>query len=338
MGWNLKSGNIQKDVVSEDEFWTMFNFVFSSASMKTNTYKFELIKAILDNLFNASDLGRTWLISYDNLFGKFAENYWNLVVKYELRQMRYNGKSEYSALEKIFIDAVEANPVIKELEFSAIEDAERGNLIKKVAQKCRRNVIGALYGDFDGLLYGFDLSTGANYSGLYFSRSAYDFLVKFKMEIEKLNYYSWARYLEEINDPDVSIRIHEKLELATPKRNDLSPFREVLRVEFEEKNCFYCGKKLERNIHVDHFIPWKFVKEDNLWNLVLTCPQCNLKKNSKLPDRGSIDLIVNRNKKAEKINDSFVVEQFSNYNEEFLNRIWQYARMSGYKEISHGGF
>ena len=36
--------------------------------------------------------------------------------------------------------------------------------------------------------------------------------------------------------------------------------------EFEYNNCFYCGKKLENNVHVDHFIPWSFVMNDELWN------------------------------------------------------------------------
>ena len=102
------------------------------------------------------------------------------------------------------------------------------------------------------------------------------------MEIEKLNYYAWARFLEKVNDDDVLIRILEKLELATPQRKDLSLYRDILYKEFQEDRCFYCGKKLDKNIHVDHFIPWTFVKNDNLWNFVLTCPRCNLRKSDSL--------------------------------------------------------
>ena len=97
----------------------------------------------------------------------------------------------------------------------------------------------------------------------------YDFLLKYKAEIEKLNYYSWARFLEQINDDRVLLRVIDKLELATPRRDDLTVYREILRREFEEDTCFYCGKKLQRKIHVDHFIPWSYVKDDKMWNFVL---------------------------------------------------------------------
>ncbi len=43
-GWNLKSGVLVEEKVSEDELWSLFNYVFSDACKKTNTYKFGLIK------------------------------------------------------------------------------------------------------------------------------------------------------------------------------------------------------------------------------------------------------------------------------------------------------
>ena len=42
-GWNLKAGAITEYVVSEDRIWSLFNFVFSDACKKSNTYKFGLI-------------------------------------------------------------------------------------------------------------------------------------------------------------------------------------------------------------------------------------------------------------------------------------------------------
>lgn len=52
-GWNLKSGQLNTISVSEDEYWFLFNFVFSDSCMKRNTYKYGLIKSIMDNLFNS---------------------------------------------------------------------------------------------------------------------------------------------------------------------------------------------------------------------------------------------------------------------------------------------
>ena len=51
-GWDLKNGIITEYSPSEERIWSLFNFVFSDSSRKRNTYKFGLIKSILDNSFN----------------------------------------------------------------------------------------------------------------------------------------------------------------------------------------------------------------------------------------------------------------------------------------------
>ena len=93
-GWNLKAGILAEEKVSEDEYWSLFNFVFSDACRKTNTYKFGLIKSICDQVYDFLEQGTGYFLSYRKLFSKFAENYWNLVNKYHLKQMSDNGKSE----------------------------------------------------------------------------------------------------------------------------------------------------------------------------------------------------------------------------------------------------
>ncbi len=40
--------------VSEDRIWSLFNYVFSNSSRKRNTYKFGLVKSLLDNVFMVS--------------------------------------------------------------------------------------------------------------------------------------------------------------------------------------------------------------------------------------------------------------------------------------------
>jgi len=153
------------------------------------------------------------------------------------------------------------------------------------------------------------------------------------MELEKLNYYSWAKFLEKVNDESALIRVIDKLELSTPKRDNLSVYRELLYKEFEEHNCFYCGKKLLRKIHVDHFIPWSFIKEDKIWNFVLACPTCNIKKTNKLANFKYIDIIESRNKDINNINNRIIKMDFEGYYDGLLKRLWYYARYSGIKEF-----
>ena len=330
-GWNLKNGKIEKFNLSEDEIWALFNFVFSDSSRKRNSYKFGLIKSILDNIFNGVKKSDGVFFTYTELFAKFAENYWNLVIKYDLRQMRPDGKSYLSKVETILKESVIGDELLVSLRFESIDEEKKKKIISKVTSECKKCVIGALYEDFDRNIYSFDLSD----EGLTLNYCIYEFLLKYKIEIEKLNYFSWAKFLEQVNDDNALIRVIDKLELSTPKRGDLSIYRELLRKEFEENNCFYCGCKLnEKKIHVDHFIPWSFVKDDKIWNFVLSCPKCNEKKNNRVPSKDYIIVIENRNKKIRTINNKIIETDFSGYTEDIIERMWKYARLSGIKEYS----
>ncbi len=329
-GWNLKVGSITEYTVSEDRIWSLFNFVFSDACKKRNTYKFGLIKSLLDSLFSGEMTGQGVRYSYEELFGRFAYNYWNLVVKYELRQMRKDGKSEFSKVELILKDVIKETDILTNLEFESLDVDIKNKIIIHVTAECKRFVIGALYDDFDGIIYSFNLKE----DGIVLNPRVYDFMLKYKAELEKLNYYAWARFLEQINDDNVLVRVIDKLELATPKRENLSVYREILKREFEENTCFYCGKKLGKNIHVDHFIPWSFVKDDKLWNFVLSCARCNERKSNKLPKQDFLIKIEDRNKGIQVVDNIIVQKDFEGYSPELLNRLWKYAKLSGIKEYS----
>lgn len=256
------------------EFGPYLTMFFSDSSKKRNTYKFGLVKSLLDNVFNGKNTNVGVKYTFEELFSRFAENYWNLVIKYDLRQMRKDGKSIYSKIETILMSAITENPTLALLEFETIDVNTKASIIRKVTSECKKCVVGALYEDFDGIIYSFDLKE----DGITLNYCVYEFMLKYKAELEHLNYYSWARFLEQINDDNVLVKVIDKLELSTPRRENLLVYREILRREFEEDTCFYCGKKLQNNMHVDHFIPWSFVKDDKIWNFVLSCPTCNVKK------------------------------------------------------------
>ncbi len=332
-GWDKSEGNILTQYLSEDELWSLFNYVFSESSKKRSTYKFGLIKSILDNLFNTSNKTDISLfISYQDLFTKFTENYWNLIVKYELRQMIVSTTSKYTKIEQIFNNAIQKEPNLKNIPFESISSRTKQDIINQVANDCRKNVIGALYEDLGSSIYAFNLSG----EGIFLNAHAFNFMLKYKTDIEKLNYYTWAKFLEKINNEEKLIKVISKLELATPHRSDLSIFREVLYKEFEEQNCFYCGKKLNKNtnitsIHVDHFIPWSFIKEDKLWNFVLSCPSCNENKSNRLPPSIFLLQLKKRNSLIKNTNIEFVKKEFSNYTSLILDKMWKYAKNSGYQ-------
>ena len=75
-GWKLREGVLVQDKVSEDEFWSLFNYVFSDACHKTITYKFGLIKSICDQIYDWYEEQGIFL-SHERIF----------LNKYHLKQM-----------------------------------------------------------------------------------------------------------------------------------------------------------------------------------------------------------------------------------------------------------
>ncbi len=87
-----------------------------------------------------------------------------------------------------------------------------------------------------------------------------------------------------------------KIESSERHKGSLERYKLILLKHFD--TCFYCNNTLsteKQMIHVDHFIPWSYVFEHELWNLVLTCRGCNLKKHSSLPSEKFIYKLVERN-------------------------------------------
>lgn len=60
-------------------------------------------------------------------------------------------------------------------------------------------------------------------------------------------------------------------------REALAPVRDELR-ELQHGRCFYCGGRLARDVHVDHFVPWARLPDNGIENLVVADAGCNRSK------------------------------------------------------------
>ena len=53
----------------------------------------------------------------------------------------------------------------------------------------------------------------------------------------------------------------------------------------QKGRCWWCGKKLKgKQYHIDHRVPLALGGSDSPENLVVSCPQCNMRKRIKLPE------------------------------------------------------
>ena len=319
-GFDLKEGKYEARVASDDELWSAFTCVFSSKSRNDSSYKFGFLKAIIDNLYNVdADLK----LSFDQLFSKFGEIYWNLILKHGLRQKAQAKNKKGTYLEQILYDAEKKYRIVEHIPYESLTAEMMIDITHQIKIKCKRYVVGALYEDTNHLFYSFSKKE----ERIQINPVMYEFVCKHKTVIEKLNYYEWAKFLERVNEESSATKLLDKIDKSA-KRNNLSCYRQILFDEFESKNCFYCGKPLSPNkVHVDHFIPWSFIKDDNLWNLVLACPSCNAKKNDKLPVRSYLDSIIERNR-------HIIVElhrpEMRNYQASIISRVYDWAKLNGY--------
>lgn len=318
----LKSGNYIDRTVSDDELWSSFFHRFSTMTKDSSSYKYGFLKAILDNLYNVDE---NLKLSFFQLFSTFAESYWNLVLKYGIRQQPQTEAGKVTYVESVLKSAEEMYMIASGVPFESVQDEAKIKIITTVKNKCKNNVVGSLYGATLEYMYSFSVKE----EWIQFNPRMYEFMCKNKLAIEKMNYYEWARYLEKINDDSVMDHLLTKIDESTEKtRSSLDVYRKILFEEFESHTCFYCGKPITNDgqkTHVDHFVPWSFIKDDKMWNFVLACNSCNSKKSDRVVPVIYLERLIQRNTKI--LATGIAHQDMKTYKQDNLRRVFTYWEM-----------
>ena len=77
-------------------------------------------------------------------------------------------------------------------------------------------------------------------------------------------------------------------------RKSLTPIIPFLR-GYQTNTCFYCREPILNDIHVDHVLPRQVIRHDEVWNLVLSHPECNMNKSDKVVGLHFIEKLIARN-------------------------------------------
>ncbi len=330
-GWDSKENLIPFKELSDQDVITLVNHALLGNSKRTTSYKFVFFKSILDNLFNVDlDSSPECYLSFDAISLRFAEIYWNLILRFKLKQMPENSNGKISVIEKILFDfCAKYGYSTTETEFAfeglkSEQQLELSNNIKKYV--VTKYVLGAFCADTQWQFYHF--SKIQKWDGIYLNKDFFLTLAKYRSDFEKINYFEWIKYLEGINKEEDSYMLASKLDRSTEREN-LDSYRKVL-FDFGQQTCFYCGKKLSENA-VDHFIPWSFVKDDKLWNFVLACPACNSRKSDKLASQTFLSNIRLRNEKLILKNHPFIQKEFKSYSFSKLALMYSNAVFNGFE-------
>ncbi|MBP3953645.1 HNH endonuclease domain-containing protein [Bacillus suaedae] len=325
MSHKLKVGELQEAYLTDEDIWRIFTTLFSNKSSKSSTYKYALVKSLVENLYLVNE---DFELTYYQLAYSFTKIYWNLVVTHKLEKQN-QGKN--ARVVTIIKEAQTTYGIPNEFSFDKIADEIQIKIVSKVKTTMKENVYGALYGDTRGCFYAFD------HKREYFkiNPAVHVFMLNYQRLVVNLTNYHMAAMIEQLNEvPSINYLLGKVESIA--RRSSLRPFEKLLLHHFEA-SCFYCNRSLsdkKRETHVDHFIPWSFVQSDQIWNLVLSCNRCNSSKSDKLPKREYLEFIIDRNDVlADKQEDRQVTSMMMNYKERKIVMLYDYSIKNGFDRI-----
>ncbi len=176
-GFDLKEGRYEARNASDDELWSAFACVFSSKSRNDSSYKYGFLKAIIDNLYNVD---KDLKLTFDQLFSKFGEIYWNLILKHGLRQKAATNDNRETYLEQVLHAAVDKYRIIEPIPYESLTAEMMLDISHQVKIKCKKYVVGALFEDTNRLFYSFSKKE----EWLQINPVIYEFICKHKVVIE----------------------------------------------------------------------------------------------------------------------------------------------------------
>lgn len=109
--------------------------------------------------------------------------------------------------------------------------------------------------------------------------------------------YRWTQQLERFNSsPRISKKVNGS-DREDIKRGSLSKYKKYLDIENPNHICFISGEKIDKDLSIDHVIPWSYLFSDDIWNLVYVKKTENSSKSNRIPKQVMISKLEERNKK-----------------------------------------
>ena len=277
-----------------------------------NTYKFAVIRALSDCMsgrrFSASDPissgARPEVISFEQIASRAVRYYWPIVVAYRLRQS-IDPAEEPNVMQLIRKETADlALPPQFEYWRYAQQYSERykglvsrccdpgGSLVEAIS---RLHTV--TYYRVDPKLY--------EVSGkeLLLPKSAVEFLVRYRRAIERMSIAYWVSFTEQLTS---SPRLHSKISgegeySLLDNENARRKYSRILGALWREV-CFYCGRRPpDAPLAIGYVVPFTYVLQGRIWNLVLNCYACGAAKGEQTPPDSCVEELLGRNRELLKL-------------------------------------
>lgn len=250
---------------------------------KTSSLKFALARVLLDEAERGD--GAAFEVTLEQLAERMLETYWLQIVWFRLREHE--------------------DPMFKSLVVRRLETLRDGGQVPRdparLPTETRADLLAAITDTgLDQVLRRFNNVRGGTSAGLYerhrgkilVATDVSTFLAGGYSALRDALLFRWTLWLEEKNP--TAPRIGNKVNARIGERRTSNTKARALFLA-EEVQCFYCARTDCVDWHVDHVIPWNYLCDNALWNLVLACDRCNLSKSDSLPDDEFVSRLIDRN-------------------------------------------
>jgi hypothetical protein len=259
--------------------------------LKSNSYKFALLRALAD----AGQNLKTNIIGFDWLGERFIEYYWPLSVNFRVRQATDPTRDPIiMRFIRREVAELELTSTTHLTDYKSKYRSRYEHLLSKCCSRggCFDEVVPRFHNLRPGVVVPALLYESSSHNNLKLKEGALEFLSDYHRSLQLLAIGGWVRFTEQFT---FAPRLYEKIAGIAPERKH-EQYRVFLSA-FQGDKCFYCGTADEGRLHIDHVIPWSFVLEDRVWNLVLACQSCNSRKRDRTPNEPAISKIMERNSK-----------------------------------------
>jgi hypothetical protein len=131
-GWNLKIGEIKQTYVTDEEIWIAINQFYTHGTKKMS-YKFGLLKSLIENLYNVNDRLE---LKFNDLFYSFTKIYWNLVIHHQLWQS--NAKNQPSSIQKILEGYFQVYSIPRQWTFDKLPVGLQVEILESIKKKWKK--------------------------------------------------------------------------------------------------------------------------------------------------------------------------------------------------------
>jgi len=255
----------------------------------TNSYKFALLRSLA--AFGLKPGNGEFVVEIDWLAEKFVELFWPLTLRFNIRQATVPDKDP--VVMRYIRDEVAALSLSPETPLRDYRKKQSDRYVKLIS-KVKKNAFGDVIPRFHTV--GRGKVTPALYKetnqGIHISAKARAFLQHNHKAIDLIAVGSWVKFTEKFTSAP---RLYEKIQGSAIKRSNLDHYKDFFQSVLGENECFYCGGTVLPQPHAEHVVPWSFVAENKVWNLVLSCKDCNFEKSSRTPTNRFVTKLVRRN-------------------------------------------